>query len=534
MSAALQLPVRGALLNEPDTSGKLSLLHVLTCGSVDDGKSTLLGRLLFDSHAVLDDQLAALDQDSRRFGAQGRSRNYALLVDGLSAEREQGITIDVAYRYFSTDRRAFIIADTPGHEQYTRNMAMGASTAELAIILVDARKGILPQTRRHSYIVGMLGVPHVVVAVNKMDLVEFDQKIYQRIVADYRQAVESLGFTTILAIPICARDGDNIASRSENTPWYDGPNLLEYLETKCVEPVIGNNQRFRFPVQWVNRPTLDFRGYAGTIAGGTIKRQQSVVALPSGQRSRIANIITADGVLEMASVGQAITLTLTDEIDISRGDVIVPDSDPIVPSKSITARVLWMANEPLAEGESLLIRLGTAITNTRVVRLHHAIDIHSFETLRADMLLIHEIGVVELAFDKLLVAEDYVASRELGAFVLIDRMTNQTVALGVVEPLPRLTRSPAPLKASGRPEVFLRFLGQAGSPRRALFYRHAVGCTLAASAIWIIVIAGSGGLVLATLVALAQIVLTSLVDWLMSSWFPAHPSGRMGKQTQKR
>ncbi len=429
-------PTAGARVADASAAAgrRASLLHVLTCGSVDDGKSTLLGRLLFDSHAVLDDQLTALDRDSKRFGTHGEALDFALLVDGLSAEREQGITIDVAYRYFSTYHRAFIVADTPGHEQYTRNMATGASTAELAIILVDARKGILPQTRRHSYIVSMVGVRHVVLAVNKMDLVSFAEETFREIEAAYRRAVEGLGFTSIIAIPICARAGDNVVSVSTRTAWYSGPPLLGYLETVSVGDGPEASEGFRLPVQWVNRPNLDFRGYAGTIASGIARLGQPVAVMPGGQQSRIARIVTADGDLQTAMTGQAVTLTLADDIDVSRGDVILPAAEAFAARTRVCARVLWMAEGRLTTGTSLIVRLASATANARMAALTHAIDIHDFTPRPADGLAMNEIGLIDLVFDKPLVATDYAANRELGAFVLIDRMTNQTVALGVVEP----------------------------------------------------------------------------------------------------
>jgi bifunctional enzyme CysN/CysC len=442
-----------------------SLLRILTCGSVDDGKSTLLGRMLFDSNAVLDDQLVALDRDSRKFGTHGEQRDFALLVDGLSAEREQGITIDVAYRYFSTPKRSFIVADTPGHEQYTRNMATGASTAELAIILVDARKGILPQTRRHSFIVSMVGVRHVVLAVNKMDLVNFDQSIYQGIVAAYGEAVASLGFETIEPIPLCAREGDNIADRSARTPWFRGTPLLEYLESVDIGEAPDQAKRLHFPVQWVNRPNLDFRGYAGTIATGQVHVGDGVTVLPSQRRSSIARIVTADGDLQTASAGQAVTLTLADEIDVSRGDVIVHETSVMQVWKGITARLLWMVDAPLRPGQGFIIKLGTVEANADVARLHNAVDIHSFEDRPAEALPMNAIGIVDLTFDKAIAATVYGRDRELGSFILIDRMTNQTVALGTVQ-----ADRPKQANDNVRRHALLRVLGPAGSQQRWNFW----------------------------------------------------------------
>ena len=330
--------------------GNQSLLRFFTCGSVDDGKSTLIGRLLYDSKAVFEDQLGALDKDSKKFGTQGDNLDFALLVDGLAAEREQGITIDVAYRYFSTPRRSFIVADTPGHEQYTRNMATGASTADLAVILIDARKGILPQTRRHSFIVSMLRVRRVVLAINKMDLVGFDESVFRRIVDEYRIAAVRLGFATIECIPISARDGDNVTTRSASMPWYNGPVLLDYLETVDVNIAAATDAPFRLPVQWVNRPNLDFRGFAGTIASGRISQGDEIIAQPSGRRSRVARIVTADGDLETAGAEQAVTLTLADEVDVSRGDVIVAANDRIAARRQITASLIWMVEQPVQVG----------------------------------------------------------------------------------------------------------------------------------------------------------------------------------------
>jgi bifunctional enzyme CysN/CysC len=410
-----------------------SLLRFFTCGSVDDGKSTLIGRMLYDTNSVFEDQLEALEKDSKKFGTQGDSLDFALLLDGLSAEREQGITIDVAYRYFSSKSRAFIVADTPGHEQYTRNMATGASTAELAIILIDARKGILPQTRRHSYIVSMLGVRDIVLAVNKMDLVDFSRETYNRIVADYRAAVAHLGFTSIVCIPMSARDGDNITTRSARAPWYDGPTLLAHLET--VNPAAADraDAAFAMPVQWVNRPNLDFRGYAGTIAAGVVRRGEEITVLPGARRSTVSRIVTADGDLDEARAGQAITLTLADEIDISRGDVLAATSHGLMPRRSLTARVLWMIEEPLSAGRDYIIQHATTTANARVATLHHAIDIESFAEKPADALAMNQIGLVSLACDKPLIVTRERGDRELGAFILIDRLTNQTAALGVID-----------------------------------------------------------------------------------------------------
>ncbi len=522
MSAAMR---RTAPSDVPDGEagrGKASLLHVMTCGSVDDGKSTLLGRLLFDSNAVLDDQLSALDRDSRRFGTQGQQRDFALLIDGLSAEREQGITIDVAYRYFATSRRAFIVADTPGHEQYTRNMATGASTADLAIILVDARKGILPQTLRHSYIVAVLGVCHVVLAVNKMDLVGFSGEIYQRIARDYCLATESLGFVSIVAIPLCAREGDNITVRSVRTPWYDGPALLDYLETVSISPKTDPTAGFCFPVQWVNRPSHDFRGYAGTVASGVMHERQAIVVLPGGQRSQIASIVTADGLLGTAVAGQAVTLTLADEIDVSRGDVIAPADQAFPVATTITARLLWMDAMPLAVGRSFVINLASATANARVIALVHAIDIHSFEPLPADGLDMNGIGVVQLAFDKPLVVADYATNRELGAFILIDRVTNQTVALGVIEPEAVPSRQQTQTMPSPQSVVEWRASGIRAWPPQG-FWRDAARRLLQAGSLGGITFAFSRDPILGSVVALGELAIGPVLDRVLRFVWPLHP-----------
>ena len=408
-----------------------SLLRFLTCGSVDDGKSTLLGRLLFETGAVFEDQLEALDRDSARFGTTGGEPDYALLVDGLSAEREQGITIDVAYRYFATGTRAFIAADTPGHEQYTRNMATGASTADVAIILVDARKGLLPQTRRHSYIVSMLGVRRVIVAVNKIDLVDYDENVFRQIERDYRALAARLDFVETHIIPVSARYGDNVVAPSGKMPWNAGPSLLTLLET--IEGAPALDDVFRFPVQWVNRPNLDFRGFSGTIASGRIGVGDRIVALPRGRTSRIARIVGPSGDLDDAGAGQSVTLTLADEIDVSRGDVIVLAPTKIEPQRQLTARLLAMNETPVAPGRNYLVKLGATLATARVVALHHAIDVHDYSEQPASQLAMNAIGVATLRFETDIVAATYRECQALGGFVLIDPYTNDTVALGVVE-----------------------------------------------------------------------------------------------------
>ncbi len=417
---------------EPLAGPAASLLRFITCGSVDDGKSTLIGRLLYETNAVFDDQLDALKRDSKKFGTTGEDLDFALLVDGLSAEREQGITIDVAYRYFSTGHRAFIIADTPGHEQYTRNMATGASQAELAVILVDARKGILPQTRRHSFITSLVGIKSVVVAINKMDLVDFSEDRYEAIKRDYQAILPALGFTDVSFVPVSAKNGDNIAARSPNMPWYQGETLLERLESVTPQTFDAGSAPFRMPVQWVNRPDLDFRGFAGTIASGSIAAGDPVVVLPGGRETRVKAVWDPDGEVLSAAAGEAVTLTLTDEVDVSRGDVLARPDDSLAAVKSVAAEILWMVDRPLVPGGRLVAKLGTASTPASVRGLDAAIDIHSFEPKPANVLLMNEIGRVTVAFDRPMVATPYEANRELGSFILIDPLTNETMALGVV------------------------------------------------------------------------------------------------------
>ncbi|MBN9458403.1 MAG: sulfate adenylyltransferase [Bosea sp.] len=449
-------------------TGQHSLLRFITCGSVDDGKSTLIGRMLYEAGAVFDDQLDALDNDSRKFGTQGAAPDFALLVDGLSAEREQGITIDVAYRYFATESRSFIVADTPGHEQYTRNMATGASTADLAIILVDARKGLLPQTRRHSFIVSLVGVRHVVIAINKMDLVGYDEAVFARIANDYRAAVQNLGFDTIRFIPVSARDGENVMRPSALMPWYDGPALLPYLESVAITRTAPADERFVLPVQWVNRPDLDFRGYAGTPVTGRARVGDPVVALPSGRTSRIAGLIGAAGNAKQVSAGQAATVTLEDNIDISRGDVIVAADTALPVSRGIMARLLWTSDRPMLEGGQFLVKLATQSASVTVERLHHSIDIEGFCPLPAQALRMNGIGLVTLRLDRPLVSLPYARSHELGGFILIDRISNETVAFGFVESDKeadqRAVGDGGPLAWTKRGVI--RIVGRKGSPDR--------------------------------------------------------------------
>lgn len=411
-----------------------SLLRFITCGSVDDGKSTLIGRLLYDSKMIFEDQLAALESDSKRHGTQGEEIDFALLVDGLAAEREQGITIDVAYRFFTTEKRKFIVADTPGHEQYTRNMVTGASTADLAVILIDARKGVLQQTRRHSYLVHLLGIRHVVLAVNKMDLVDYDQSTFEHIVADYRSFAKSIGIADFTAIPISGFKGDNITTApSANTPWYDGPALIEHLETVEVDAAAAQAQPFRMPVQWVNRPNLDFRGFAGQIASGTIRPGDAVRIVPSGKTSTVARIVTFDGDLDEAVAGQSVTLTLADEVDCSRGDLIAAAGDPPQASDQFCATFVWMDEEALKPGRGYWLKLGTQTVTATVQPPKYEIDVNSLEHLAAKALGLNAIGVAEFATDRPIAFESYTANRQLGGFILIDKFTNATVAAGMIE-----------------------------------------------------------------------------------------------------
>ena len=408
------------------------LLRFITCGSVDDGKSTLIGRLLHDTRLLLDDQVSALEADSRRHGTQGDEIDFALLVDGLAAEREQGITIDVAYRFFDTERRKFIVADCPGHEQYTRNMATGASTADLAVVLVDARKGLLTQTRRHSYIVKLLGIERVLLAVNKMDLVGFDEAVFDRIADEYRALAAQLGIAHVDCIPLSALRGDNMIERSLNTPWYGGPALLELLETVPLARAAGD-AALRMPVQWVCRPNQDFRGFAGTIAAGTAKPGDDIVVLPSGRRSRIAAIVTADGELAEASAGQAVTLTLRDEIDVSRGDVIACAANPPEVADQFAAHLLWMGDARLLPGRPYLLQIGSRTVGASVTEIKHKVDVNTQDQLAAKHLDLNEVGYCNLHLDQPVPFSAYAENRALGAFILIDRQSNATVAAGTLD-----------------------------------------------------------------------------------------------------
>jgi len=404
------------------------LLRFITCGSVDDGKSTLIGRLLFESKTIFEDQLAALGAASKKYGTTGQELDLALLVDGLAAEREQGITIDVAYRFFATERRKFIVADTPGHEQYTRNMATGASTADLAVVLIDARKGVLPQTRRHSFIVSMLGVRRIALAVNKMDLVGFSEARFREIVADYRAVAQALGIEEVEAIPLSARDGDNLLIPSDRTPWYDGPTLLHHLETVPLRRVVDDGP-FRMPVQWVNRPDDGFRGFTGQIASGTVRPGDPVVAVPSGRTSRIARIVTMDGDLAEAGPGRSITLTLADEIDVSRGDVLAAvDAEPGT-ARAIEARVLWLGDRPMSPGDGYLFKTAARTVGCRPGAPRHRIDIERFAERPAATLALNEIGTLALSLDAPVAFEPYARDPALGGGILIDRVTDETVGL---------------------------------------------------------------------------------------------------------
>jgi len=408
-----------------------SLLRFITCGSVDDGKSTLIGRLLYDSKLIFEDQLAALVADSKKVGTQGGDLDFALLVDGLAAEREQGITIDVAYLFFSTERRKFIVADTPGHEQYTRNMVTGASSADLAVILIDARKGVLIQTRRHSYLVAMLGIRKVVLAINKMDLVGYAHETFERILAEYRSFAERIGVTDIVAIPVSGLRGDNITHPSAQTPWYHGPTLIAYLETVEIEDQ-ARRAPLRLPVQWVNRPNLDFRGFAGTIVSGAVRSGEKVRVLPSGRESTVARIVTMDGDLDQAFAGQAVTITLAEEIDISRGDVIAsPDSPPGL-ADQFEATLVWMAAEPMLPGRPYWLKIGAKQVSATITEPKYKVNVNTLEHLAAKKLELNEIGICNLSLDQPVVFDPYAENRDTGGFILIDRITNATVGAGLI------------------------------------------------------------------------------------------------------
>jgi bifunctional enzyme CysN/CysC len=407
------------------------LLRLITCGSVDDGKSTLIGRLLYETGSVPEDQLAALERDSRKHGTTGDDIDFALLVDGLEAEREQAITIDVAYRFLTTPNRRFIIADAPGHEQYTRNMATGASTADLAVVLVDASKGLLPQTLRHSLIVSLMGIRHVVLAINKIDLVGFDRSVFDAIRGEYERAVTDLGFITLAAIPLAARFGDNIVSRSARMPWYAGPSLLEHLEGVRLQAAL--ERPFRMPVQWVNRPNAGFRGYAGTIASGRLRPGDAIRVSGSPRATRVARIVTAEGDLGEAQTGNAVTLLLADDLDISRGDVVSAADNPLASADQFQAHLIWLSDTPMHHGRAYLFKLGMRTLGGSFTRIRHRIDLNTKEKLNADRLNLNEIGVVNVSLSAEVPFERYADSRELGGFIVIDRLTNATIGVGMID-----------------------------------------------------------------------------------------------------
>ncbi len=409
-----------------------SMVRFITCGSVDDGKSTLIGRLLYDSKMIFEDQLAALESDSKRVGTQGQEIDFALLVDGLAAEREQGITIDVAYRFFATEKRKFIVADCPGHEQYTRNMVTGASTADLAVILIDARKGVLVQTKRHSFLCHQLGIKNLVLAVNKMDLIDYDRSKFDAIVADYAHFAESIGIDSFTAIPMSGLAGDNITSRSGNTDWYDGPTLMEHLEAIEVRTDVNLGKAFRMPVQWVNRPNLDFRGFSGLIATGSVKPGDTLRSLPSGKTSKVKSVVTMGGELDAGIAGQSVTITLEDEIDCSRGDVLAAAESPPEVADQFETTLVWMDDEPLVVGRAYWMKLGTQVVSVTVAEPKFEIDVNTMEHLAAKTLHLNQIGVAEITTDRRVVFDPYTENRALGGFILIDKITNHTVGAGML------------------------------------------------------------------------------------------------------
>ncbi|MDV6331045.1 sulfate adenylyltransferase subunit CysN [Asticcacaulis sp. 201] len=421
-----------ALIDYLASHEQKSLLRFLTCGSVDDGKSTLIGRLLYDTKLIFEDQLASIEKDSKKHGTVGDDIDLALLVDGLQAEREQGITIDVAYRFFTTEKRKFIVADTPGHEQYTRNMATGASNSDLAVILIDARKGILTQTRRHSFIVSLLGIKHVVLAVNKIDLMDYSQIVFDKIVADYKAFAADFGFETLQAIPMSARYGDNVLARSDKMPWYDGPTLVEHLETVQIDQDLSDKP-FRLQVQWVNRPDLNFRGFSGTIASGTIRPGDEIIVANSGKSSTLRSIVTYDGEFPVAGAGQAVTLTLADEIDISRGDVLAAKEARPEVSDQFQARLIWMSDQELIPGRTLLIKIGAKTVSASVTEIKHKTDVNTFANLAAKTLKLNEVAVVNIALQEPVAFDAYADNHAMGAFIVIDRVSNLTLGAGMID-----------------------------------------------------------------------------------------------------
>jgi len=457
---------------------KKELLRFLTCGSVDDGKSTLIGRLLYETQALFEDQLAALEVDSKKHGTQGQKIDFALLLDGLSAEREQGITIDVAYRYFSSEKRKFIVADTPGHEQYTRNMVTGASTADLAVLLVDARNGILTQTRRHAYLVNLVGIRRLVLAVNKMDLVDYDRGAFDAISAEFRAFADQIGVADWLAIPVSGLNGDNIAKRGEGTPWYDGPTLLDHLDAVPLEQDYDAKRPTRMPVQWVNRPDQSFRGFAGQVASGTLTRSQDIRVLPSGRTTRIERIVTSDGDLEEAVAGQSVTVTFTHEVDCSRGDVIAAADSPPEVADQFEATIVWMADEPLLPGRGYWLKIGTQMVTVTIQEPKYEINVNTLDHLAAKTLELNGIGVAEIATDREIVFEPYADSRQLGGFILIDKLSNATVGCGMLhfalrralnihrQPLEVSRETHAALK--GQKPAVLWFTGLSGSGKSTI------------------------------------------------------------------
>ncbi|WP_038300793.1 sulfate adenylyltransferase subunit CysN [Candidatus Micropelagos thuwalensis] len=454
-----------------------SLLRFITCGSVDDGKSTLIGRLLYESKMIFEDQLTTLEQDSKKVGTQGENIDFALLVDGLAAEREQGITIDVAYRFFATEHRKFIVADTPGHEQYTRNMATGASTADLAVLLIDARQGVLTQTKRHAFIASQLGVGHIVLAVNKMDLVDYSENVFNEIVEDFKAFAAQLDIPNLHAIPVSALVGDNIVDGSRFMPWYEGPSLLGYLEGVDVEAE-ETSLPFRMPVQWVNRPDLDFRGYAGRIAGGIIRPGDDIRVLPSGKQSKIARIVTMDSDLDEAVSGQSVTLTLTDEIDISRGDVIATSETPPEISDQFDTTIIWLSEEPMLPGRSYRMKTSSRLVSATVNAPKHKTDVNTLQKLPAKTLQLNEIGNCTLAVDRPIAFDSYAENRQTGSFILIDRMTNNTVGMGMINfPLRRAANihwqnldinKAANAEQKGQNPAVLWFTGLSGSGKSTI------------------------------------------------------------------
>lgn len=408
------------------------MLRLISCGSVDDGKSTLIGRLLYESNVLSDDQLASAEADSKKHGTQGEATDYALLVDGLAAEREQGITIDVAYRYFNTEKRKFIVADTPGHEQYTRNMITGASTADVAIVLVDARKGVLTQTKRHAYLASLMGIRNIVLAVNKIDLVKYDEKIFEEIVEDFDSFSEKIDLDNITAIPISALVGDNVTEPSANMPWYHGTTLLSFLETVPIEQEVAIKKPFRLPVQWVNRPNIDFRGYAGTIASGSIKPGDAIRVQPSGKTSSVERIVTQDGDLEMAVAGQSITMTLTNEIDISRGDIISTTDTPASSANQFESTIIWMNENTLLPGRAYLLKCGTSTSTATITDIKYETNVNTLEQIAAKQLEMNSIGTCNINLDRQIAFDNYSDNRSTGSFILVDRISNETVGAGTL------------------------------------------------------------------------------------------------------